>query len=114
MAGVCINLSHMQTWFGGDFAAVLPLIRLADALGLDQVSLAEHLLITESGKDAYPYGTYYQDLNDPWPEPIVYLAALAGTTTRIGLSTGIMIAPLRPAVLLAKQIATLDVLSQGV
>jgi probable F420-dependent oxidoreductase len=113
MASICINLSHMQNWFGGDFAAVLPLIQLADELGLDQVSLAEHVLISEGGVASYPYGKYYQHLTDPWPEPIAYLATLAGATRRIALSTGILIAPLRPAVLLAKQLATLDVLSRG-
>jgi probable F420-dependent oxidoreductase len=113
VAGICINLSHMQNWFRGDFAAVVPLIRLADDLGLDQVSLAEHLLISESGVTSYPYGKYHQDLTDPWPESIAYLAALTGATTRIALSTGVLIAPLRSAVLLAKQLAMLDVLSRG-
>jgi probable F420-dependent oxidoreductase len=113
MTGICINLSHMQDWFAGDFSAVIPLIRLADELGLDQVSLAEHLLISEAGAANYPYGDYYQALTDPWPEPIVYLSLLAGVTHRIELSTGILIAPLRPAPLLAKQLATLDLLSRG-
>jgi probable F420-dependent oxidoreductase len=113
MVGICINLSHMQSWFGGDFASVIPLIQLADDLGLDQVSLADHLLVSATGVAAYPYGAYYQDLDYPWPEPIAYLAALAGATRRIALSIGVMIAPLRPAVLLAKQLATLDVLSRG-
>jgi probable F420-dependent oxidoreductase len=113
MVGICINLSHMQDWFAGDFTQVFPLIRLADEMGLDQVNLAEHLLMTEAGAARYPYGEYYQALNDSWPEPIVYLSALVGMTSRITLSTGILIAPLRPAVLLAKQLATLDVLSRG-
>jgi len=63
--------------------------------------------------DRYPFGTFPYPPEEPWPEPLVVLAAMAGVTTRVRLSTGILIAPLRPAVLLAKTAATLDVLSGG-
>lgn len=103
----------MQSWFGGSFRAVLDVARMADEIGIDQLCIAEHLVMSEEGIKDYPYGPYYQAIDAPWPEPIAYLGALAAVTSRIGLSTGVLLAPLRPAVLVAKQLATLDHLSEG-
>src|SRR5690349_12011167 len=46
-------------------------------------------------------------------EPFMALAAAAATTSRIGLVTMVVIAPLRPAALLAKEAASVDEISGG-
>lgn len=107
-----LGLFGLQNWFGGDFSSVVDVIRIADRKGADQVSLTDHVVMGEQ-VDRYPYGAFPAPLDTPWYEPITVLAAIAGATERIRLSTGILIAPLRPAVLLAKQLATLDVMSRG-
>ncbi|KWV30849.1 luciferase [Micromonospora rifamycinica] len=47
------------------------------------------------------------------PEPLVALSVLAGATSRIRLQTEVLLGPLRATALLAKQVATLDVMSGG-
>jgi alkanesulfonate monooxygenase SsuD/methylene tetrahydromethanopterin reductase-like flavin-dependent oxidoreductase (luciferase family) len=49
----------------------------------------------------------------PNPEPLVTLAALAGVTSRVRLQTEVLLGPLRATALLAKQAATLDLMSGG-
>jgi probable F420-dependent oxidoreductase len=73
---------------------------------VDHVVLGEHL-------DTYDGGRFPTGPDGDWLEPLTVLAAIAGATERVRLSTGILIAPLRPPALLAKQAATLDVLSGG-
>jgi hypothetical protein len=54
-----------------------------------------------------------QDPAMPWPSPLVLLGAIAQATTTLRLVAGAVIAPLRHPLLLANEIATLDLLSRG-
>ena len=112
MVAVALGTWGLQKWFGGDFAPAIDLIRRADEKNVDQVSITDHVVMGEHVEN-YPYGPFYNPLDFPWYEPISVLSAAAAVTRRIRLSTAILISPLRPAVLLAKQLATLDVLSRG-
>jgi probable F420-dependent oxidoreductase len=112
MPRIAIGLYGLQRWFDGDFAAVVDVARQAEAKGIDQVSITDHVVMGEHLEN-YPYGPFRDPLTSPWYEPVTVLAAIAGATEKIRLSMGILIAPLRPAVLLAKQLATLDVMSRG-
>lgn len=111
--GVSITISGLARLFGNDLAAVLDLARVADDFGIDQLVLPDHVVIGPR-LDRYPFAAKFPyPPEEPWLEPLTTLAAIAGATTRVRLGTGILITGLRPAVLLAKTAATLDVLSAG-
>src|SRR3954469_23717529 len=54
-----------------------------------------------------------QDPATPWPDLLVLFGAIAPVTTRLRLIGAAIIAPLRHPLLLAHQLATLDLLSEG-
>lgn len=91
------------------------LVEIAEQLehaGADGVIVSDHVLIGPR-TDRYPWGDFPFPPEAPWLEPLTVLTAVAARTSRIKLTTGILIVPLRPAPLLAKSIATLDLLSSG-
>lgn len=96
---------------GGDLRGIVDAARLADRLGYRTILFGEHIVIGRR-TDRYPYGTF-PDSGTPWLEPLTTLAALASATKKLRLATGVLLAPLRPAALLAKMVATVDVLSAG-
>jgi probable F420-dependent oxidoreductase len=107
-----VGLYGLENVLDGDFRRVVDVVRRADALGIDQVVMTDHVVMG-THTDRYPYGPFPSPPDHPWFEPIVAMSAFAAVTQRIRLSMSVLIAPLRPAVLLAKQAATLDVLSSG-
>lgn len=92
--------------FAYDSSTFVRLARAAEALGYDGVWANDHLVtprfLRESG-DGAP--RFY--------EPLLVLAQIAGATDRIRLGTAVVALPLRDPLALAKQVATLDVLSSG-
>lgn len=112
MVRVSIGLLGLQNLLGGDFSRVVEVVRQAEEAGVDLCSITDHVVMGEHLEN-YPYGPFPVPLDYPWYEPLTVLAAIAGSTKRIRLSTGVLISLLRPAVLLAKQLATLDVMSRG-
>jgi probable F420-dependent oxidoreductase len=85
---------------------------MAEDAGIDRLVVTDHV-VNGPHVDEYPWGRFPIGPEGDWLEPLTVLAALAAVTERVRLSTGILIAPLRPAALLAKTVATLDVLSGG-
>jgi probable F420-dependent oxidoreductase len=98
--------------FGDDVRAFVDLARAAEDLGFDDVAIGEHLVLGGDNPTP-PWGRFVHRPEEPFPEPLTTLAMIAGQTSRVRLITSILIAPLRPAVFLAKQAATLHALSGG-
>jgi probable F420-dependent oxidoreductase len=107
-----VTVSGLSQLFGPSLDGLVEMARIADDVGVDQIVMTDHVVMG-SRSDRYPYGRFPFPEDEPWPEPLITLAAMAGATSRIRLGTGVLIAPLRPPALLAKSLATLDVLSSG-
>ena len=87
---------------------------LAEELGFDGVWLGDHIVLPDEYDSRYPYGTAHPVAADrPFLEALTTLAFVAGATRRVRLAVAVLVAPYRPPLLQAKQIATLDALSEG-
>jgi probable F420-dependent oxidoreductase len=108
-----VGLANYGSLFPPDeWHRFVDLARAADDAGIDRIVVVDHVVMGPH-TEKYSWGKFPVPPEAPWFEPLIVLAAIASATTRVRLATGILIAPLRPAVLLAKQTATLDVLSRG-
>jgi probable F420-dependent oxidoreductase len=96
-------MSAPQLTFGvaaaGDARHLSEFAQRAEALGFERVTMGEHVM----------------DGNPPRPTHLALpmAAAAAGSTRRLRVMTGIVIAPLYHPVLLAKLVATVDLVSNG-
>jgi len=108
-----VGLANYGSLFAApDWHRFVDLARAADDAGTDRIVVVDHVVMGPHTEN-YAWGTFPVPPEAPWFEPLIVLAAIASATSRVRLATGILIAPLRPAVLLAKQAATLDVFSRG-
>ncbi len=92
------------------------LAQTAEEVGIESIWTVEHVVVPVGYRSAYPYsssGKMPGPENAPLPDPVVPLAFAAAITKKLRLGTGVMILPQRHPVYVAKEIATLDVLSNG-
>jgi len=76
----------------------------AEEVGFESLWTGDHVALPVGAPDPP---------DEPRLELVVGLAHLAALTTRVRLATGVAVLPLRQPVLLAKQLASIDVLSKG-
>lgn len=94
----------------------LALARFAEEIGFESLWSIEHVVIPAGYTSAYPYsddGRFGWPETLDYPDPLPWLATIAGATERINLGTAIVILPQRNPVVLAKELATIDMMSGG-
>ncbi len=96
--------------------AAADLGRAAEAAGIDSLWTVEHVIVPKEYESAYPYsanGKMPGSHEAPIPDPLIWLTWVGAATTTLKLATGIVILPQRNPAVLAKEVATLDQLTQG-
>src|ERR1700733_3585040 len=93
------------------------LVRRVEEVGLESLWASDHVLMPLHTATPYPYsddGAIPSHLiHLPLAEPLTWLTWAAAHSSRLILGTSVLVLPQRPAALVAKQAATLDVLSGG-
>jgi probable F420-dependent oxidoreductase len=117
---VLILSENWTLWDPGNVRGLVDAAVEAEEAGFDAVMMSEHVVLgpgaDAEGVPANPRDYALpgnQDPMTPWPDPLAVLAAAAAVTARLRLVASSIIAPLRHPLLLAKQLATLDLLSEG-
>jgi probable F420-dependent oxidoreductase len=95
----------------GDPSAVGRIGRAVEDLGFDHLLAYDHVLGAVHADRTPPLMGPTE--RDPFHDPFVMFAYLAGITERIGFATGILVLPQRQTALVARQAADVDLLSGG-
>jgi probable F420-dependent oxidoreductase len=88
----------------------------AESHGFARLWAGQHVVLVDQSASRYPYSSDGQiavPAAADWLDPVVALSFAAAATRTIGLATGVLLLPEHNPVLLAKQVASLDVLCGG-
>ncbi|GAA1293642.1 LLM class F420-dependent oxidoreductase [Pseudonocardia aurantiaca] len=103
-----IGLFLHNRYVQSDPAAAVDVAVHAEELGYDSLWAGEHVVVPSPRVPPSP-----MEPDEPIFDPVVLLAHLAARTEHVRLGTGVLVLPQRNPLILAKQLATLDVLSRG-
>jgi probable F420-dependent oxidoreductase len=106
-----IGVVFPQTELGGDAAAVRTYGQRVEELGFAHLLAYDHVVGADPAVHTGWAGPY--DVHTTFHEPLVMFGYLAAVTTNLELVTGVIILPQRQSVLVAKQAAEVDLLSEG-
>lgn len=102
------GLFSMNAYACGSPETAVRIARLAEAVGFESLWAGEHVVLPDPRTPQSPMNP-----EEPILDPLVALSFLAGHTQHVRLGTGIIILPQRNPLVLAKEMASLDVISGG-
>ena len=114
--GMRIGLHALGIGPGADPVVIEAVAREAEVAGFSTLWSGEHVVMVDRPDSPYPYtldGKIAVPSDADWLDPLVALAFVAAVTSRIRIATGILLLPQHNPVVVAKQAASLDVLSKG-
>lgn len=111
MTELRFGVVYPQTEYPSDPTAIRDYAQTVEGLGYTHILVYDHVLGANPERPGGWRGPY--TYTDPFQEPFTFFSYLAGLTSKIEFTTGIIILPQRQTALVAKQAATLDVLSGG-
>lgn len=103
------GISYSTPYYGVDPDKIVTFAQLAEECGFESLYVPEHIVL-------YPgatVGPYEMPPTLPYVDPLDCLSFIAAATERILLGTGVLLLPYHHPVILAKRLATIDVLSKG-
>jgi probable F420-dependent oxidoreductase len=89
---------------GGSADAFIRWAKISEALGYHSVMISDHVAVTPAVAERYP---------EPFFDPLMTLAWIAGQTSRIKVGTTVIVLPYRHPILTARHVANLDQFSGG-
>ena len=103
------GISYNTAYYGTDPAKMIAVAQHAERCGFESFYVPEHIVLHPGGA----VGGMAIPPSVPIADPLECLSFIAATTERILLGTGVLLLPYHHPVVLAKRLATIDVLSQG-
>jgi probable F420-dependent oxidoreductase len=114
--GIRVGLHVLGVGSGSRPDIVAAVAGRADELGFATLWCGEHVVMVDEPDSRYPYaddGKIAVAPDADWLDPLLALTFAAARTTRITLATGVLLLPEHNPLIVAKQAATLDLLSGG-
>jgi probable F420-dependent oxidoreductase len=97
-----------------DPSFIVPMAEAAEDAGYDVIAVPDSIAYPRESNSTYPYtpdGSREFLEHKPLVEPLIAIATMAATTTRIRFVTNVLKLPIRHPVIFAKEVTTLAVLS---